>query len=1033
MSSNLDLEIEQLQAKIAKLTAELSELGDHALDSTQIELESWESITNKLKKSKKEFEESDLIRILTRAVSENQYHVLSLIFEDAFLRDKLSEKNLETLFKNIIEKKNIPCLVRMINNGYRPNEESLKYAIDFAVKNSYDITLLNALVYLNNHHHLNVDLNRPVPIPERFKPDQSTVCTLLELSVKYPNAMLTEELLKGGADPNKRGLLSRNENLGVTAGFICNYVDNFEVLELLLKAKLDLNAPIGEHPNTEPLYYYILSTIKQNETLDDLILNFVKPNDLMNPNVLRPFNILSEVFGLRKKRTDLFEKILKKGGADLIKKVGFSAIIDIIKKGDNDEEVASYISMILQYGILNLEQQDKNGNTVLELAFKLGHFKTVSLLHAHGAEVTPLIHKTWQERLEGDPRTVLINKLLLSPTLTDDDFDQGAEFVAQKLDRLNISQLTKDEALIKASTKNKKDIAIVLIGNGANPENLRSWDYITRTTGIEFNRDSYKYAYQLLIELTKAGDLKGIQLLINSGLPLLRPEALPALQQAIDISKASRNDKIQTLLEKHLKESENINTARRDLEKNKGKSDQEKMRLQLLTAIAQGDRQGVIQLVKEGSDPGNLGLCYPRESGFERIVLKGGGWLHADGVSPLHMACMYHSIPNSVEIFQVLLDLGADFHLANDYAKVRFGKYLKYLIPEHHPQKDILYRLCEKAELKIKRPQTPQEIYESSLKLIKQNALAPVSPTMGFREEDLTEMFGNMHKNLKNVIANQNSNEAVDFIRQFFLLLNNFDIKINAQSSKETNMRDSLNNLFCLSIDLNKPECCKAFLESGYIPDEQIAAYVFYAALKHSNDGFANYFLEYCSKYNIKLNLNDAKIYERTSDNGDVIRNKFDPLQIALLNNTPSLVLNLLKLGANPNEELLGKPLCLIALVQGHTTGNYRTFQALVEAGANLKSINPSDLETFLKNPKILPTLISLVDFSVTQSQPSIKEILEPYLARLKAETKDALDSPPPLRFSPGSIPSTVANQSIAADPDTPPDKSTVTPKKPGG
>lgn len=204
-----------------------------------------------------------------------------------------------------------------------------------------------------------------------------------------------------------------------------------------------------------------------------------------------------------------------------------------------------------------------------------------------------------------------------------------------------------------------------------------------------------RYLYGLFFSFVSDGNEVGLELLLKIHCPFQGELGLFYINKLIQIAKEKKYFTIENLLNSILialnyrKDIESIKQSFQKIKSEHRLSDgslnkkwfelQTKLRQELLYAIDCAKIETVKELVACGADLNFGGFCSPRGYYFEFTTAR-----NIDGIHPLHLACLQPTEESSLIMFQLLVDLGASVHSANEYTKLRYGKNLKdiYILDE---------------------------------------------------------------------------------------------------------------------------------------------------------------------------------------------------------------------------------------------------------------------------------------------------------------------------------------------------------------
>lgn len=247
---------------------------------------------------------------------------------------------------------------------------------------------------------------------------------------------------------------------------------------------------------------------------------------------------------------------------------------------------------------------------------------------------------------------------------------------------------------------------IMFVAVGWNPSLCRGLEHIAKhAEDFEIPKTEHRrYIDGILLNCAKIGDIETIRLMIETGLRFRGDKEFASLVRIIRMGHSHGHDDIMRLLIPLLEQAETIKNA---LISYKEKSSfvhegwfeqQRDMRIELFKAITINDQDKIIRLVSNGANLNFCGLCTQIQGCSEFFNIG------IDGIHPLSFVCTRTMDENTcISIFQLLIDLGANIHSANEFSLLRCGQDVKNVVLRIN-DKNLLHRHIILAELKQENP-----------------------------------------------------------------------------------------------------------------------------------------------------------------------------------------------------------------------------------------------------------------------------------------------------------------------------------------
>lgn len=431
------------------------------------------------------------------------------------------------------------------------------------------------------------------------------------------------------------------------------------------------------------------------------------------------------------------ENVLKLGGQKLVEKQGESAFVKIVEQYQPQPQVKKLAldmaDVLLRYGA--------SGQEAIEAAMKHSFYEMIGFLEKKG--VCPsenAVNEFISDLREGYQEEISQNRFLFYGVhfyiverlvkhvgyFVDIDHKHFAKSLRftyfldlEWLEKI-FMKLGETLASGKLPYGNMEDkhrrllnrAATMFVAIGWNPSQSRGLEHIAQyAEDFEIPKTEHRrYIDGVLLNCAKIGDIETINLMLETGLRFRGDKEIASLERIIEVAKKQNHPDIEKLLIPLLEPAKIIQEAVVSFNKIKSEGlheswleQQMDMRLKLFKAIARNDQNEIISLVSNGANLNFGGLCAPGDSSFEYFNI-GGAWESIDRVHPLYFACTQTMDKNTcISIFQLLIDLGANIHSANEYSLMRCGKDVKSLVMLMN-DKNLLYRHVLNAELKQEKP-----------------------------------------------------------------------------------------------------------------------------------------------------------------------------------------------------------------------------------------------------------------------------------------------------------------------------------------
>lgn len=585
---------------------------------------------------------------------------------------RLPDDEQSELFKMAVEKNQISAVARIIESGFKPNDDLISSAVQTALQAENDtlaIFLINIAKLKDWKAHFNLDFklnDQSVLYYAVNKKNLGLVKALLNAEIDISDHKVIELAIENAAELDQNSI--QILHLLIDSGANLKMVETWPIVSSLFELKSII--PSSLNLTNEP---------EEAILLRDYILDLIKKS--------KRKDIFAEMVGMPiffEHNPDLIKKIIDSEGNEIIE-MALLKMVYSISTGDytSEDQLAEWLSFLKEQG-LNLNQ----------LVYYL-----IQEIPRHRNPI----------KEERDKR----NKILIQPSLDNiANFDYGPPFLIEKLQIVPISQIHLNEALWMAlnsifiKEEDRLSYLAILLTAGAN-QSMGRYEYkgVTFPEDIKELKEKYGIqhddylAQEFFLYLAKNMKMKEISYMLDAGLRFKDEYLLALLQEMVNKAREQEKYSLAERLEPILIKEQNIFQAKQAFKaQKKNVSDwidlQYELRPKLMSAIGRGNSEEVIHLIAQGADPNFGGDTMQNEY----IAIKGALY-NTKGITPSHFACMLDNEKTAIEMFQLLQDFGAKIHIINEYTQLNYSQNL-YQLYANSPY-DRLKVAILKAELNI--------------------------------------------------------------------------------------------------------------------------------------------------------------------------------------------------------------------------------------------------------------------------------------------------------------------------------------------
>lgn len=593
-----------------------------------------------------------------------------------------------------------PFLFELLNQGARFSLHLWELILFHSLCNRESLGIpLVLLAYISKHQ---------IKINPNF---EKGIDTLLMKASMTGNSLLVKYLLELGADPNYISQGGQSYALERCFRSQVSEEQMLEVIQELINYGADLSLT---SENSIPSLFYpyinkhtkIFSYLLEKATIEQLYQK--------NQNGIYLLAAVSSSCNL-----EMFNMLIKKGGEKLVRICGSNALFPCIIQAK--PKILLVIEMLIKLGA-NLNERNKNGDTLLEYAFRHDRAEIFELLreyHALETNFTLTIHK-------GNYNYLSVNSSQPHNLDTQATFDEISKYIICGLAKtiyvpLMNKEISKDHidkffgiSLIHGQT----DIAQLFLAAGADHnfllnnyhKNLTEYQFVIlnnnnesilyykspfddeeqfntfwrslETCGLNFDNKKDNVIVKILTQAMLNKEKYFFICLKNIAIKYGNLDA-NSLHKVYQIAKENRLTTFIDLLKTEAELPCKILMARKKYKNIKAQYQdhsvwldlQFKLRPKLLTAIATNNVNNVLKFVSEGADPNFGGHCWPPNSreyvSFKNITQN------VDGITPLHMAILQ---PHALSMSKLIIDLGATLEISNQYSQNHWSQKLVNLL-----------------------------------------------------------------------------------------------------------------------------------------------------------------------------------------------------------------------------------------------------------------------------------------------------------------------------------------------------------------